>query len=251
MLESSSRPAKKSHLGKIHLMLAALFDPDPVKLAIRAIAVISALTFHEFAHAWAAYRAGDETAYRMGRLSLNPLVHLDPLGTIMLFFGPIGWAKPVPVNPANYRNPRRDDILVSVAGVSANALLALFWTAVYSVIIYLQARQGVDASRAIQPDRLLPVLESMAFWGMFINVALAVFNLLPIPPLDGSHVLAQMLKGHAALRYAQLQRYGLGFLIAFIIFNRFVPVLGETIIFLLKPLIHLAITVAKVALRTF
>ncbi len=107
-------------------MLAALFTPDPIALAIRAIAVISALTFHEFAHAWAAYRAGDETAYRMGRLSLNPLVHLDPLGTIFLFFGPIGWAKPVPVNPANYRNPRRDDIIVSVAGVSANVLLAFF-----------------------------------------------------------------------------------------------------------------------------
>ncbi len=228
-----------------------MLSMDPINLIIKGLVVISALTFHELAHAWAAYRAGDETAYRMGRMSLNPLVHLDPLGTIMLFFSPIGWAKPVPVNPANYRNPRRDDILVSVAGVSANALLALFWTAVYSVIIYLQARQGVDASGAGQPDRLLEVIQSIAFWGMFINVALAIFNLLPIPPLDGSHVLAQMLKGHAALRYAQLQRYGLGLLIAFVIFNRFVPVLGETIIFLLRPLTYLAFKVAELALRTF
>ncbi len=226
-------------------MLAAIFSSNPTELAIRVIVVISALTFHEFAHAWAAYRAGDETAYRMGRLSLNPLVHLDPLGTIMLFFGPIGWAKPVPVNPANYRNPRRDEIIVSVAGVSANALLALFWTTVYTVVIYLQARQGVDAS---QPNNLLEVLESLAFWGMFINIALGVFNLVPIPPLDGSHVLAQMLTGHAALRYAQLHRYGPGLLIGFIIFNRFVPVLYNTIIFLLKPLIHLAITLANFAL---
>ena len=248
MLGGSLEPARKSRIGKIHLMLAALFDPDPIKLAIRAIAVISALSFHEFAHAWAAYRAGDETAYRMGRLSLNPLVHLDPLGTIMLFFGPIGWAKPVPVNPANFRNPRRDDILVSIAGVTANALLALFWTAVFSVVLYLQTKQGVAGSGSGQSDRLLSVLESMAFWGMFINVALAVFNLVPIPPLDGSHVLAQMLKGHAALRYAQLQRYGPGLLIVFIIFNRFVPVLGETIVFLLKPLIYVAMRAANFAL---
>ena len=228
-------------------MLAALFTTDPLSLAILAIAVISALTFHEFAHAWAAYRAGDETAYRMGRLSLNPLVHLDPLGTIFLFFGPIGWAKPVPVNPANYRNPRRDDILVSIAGVSANALLAFFWTAIYAVIIYLNARQGGSG----QSDRLLAVLESMASMGMFINVALAFFNLLPIPPLDGSHVLAQMLKGHAALRYAQLRRYGPVLLIALVIFNNFKPVLYNTIVFLVQPLIHLAFTLAKFALQTF
>lgn len=230
-------------------MLAAIFSSNPIELAIWAIVVISALTFHEFAHAWAAYRAGDETAYRMGRLSLNPLVHLDPLGTIMLFFGPIGWAKPVPVNPANYRNPRRDEVIVSVAGVSANALLALFWTTVYSVILYIQARQGVDATG--QPNNLLAVLESLAFGGMFINIALGVFNLVPIPPLDGSHVLAQMLTGHAAIRYAQLQRYGPGLLIGVIIFNRFVPILGEAIYFLLKPLVRLAITLAEFCIVNF
>lgn len=214
---------------------------------MRGVVVISALTFHEFAHAWAAYRAGDDTAHRMGRLSLNPLVHLDPIGTIMLFVGPIGWAKPVPINPANFRQPHRDDIIVSLAGVSTNALLAIAWTVVYGVVAWLILRRAVQNGE--QDSRLLSVIFDLAELGIFINVALAVFNLIPIPPLDGSHVLQHLLKGEAALRYAQLTRFGPTLLIGFVLFNFMVfPVLGYLIWSIASPLKDMAIMVARAAL---
>jgi len=223
--------------------------PDINELMMRAVAIIPALTFHEYAHAWAAYRAGDETAYRMGRLSLNALVHLDPLGTIMLFFGPIGWAKPVPINPANFRRPRRDDIIVSLAGVTTNALLAILWTLVLGVFLWLGSTQGTSAAAAgNEVNRFVSVMQEVAFWGMFINIALAVFNLIPIPPLDGSHVLGHILKGQAALRYAQLTRFGPILLIAFVIFNMQTHILADLILFIVKPLIRLADMVAGAAL---
>ena len=232
-------------------MLSKMFEQfDPIALLMRAVAVIPALTFHEFAHAWAAYRAGDDTAHRMGRLSLNPLAHLDPIGTVMLFFGPIGWAKPVPVNPANFRNPRRDEIIVSVAGVTTNALLAIIWTVVLSVLIWLSAHQAANgAGDSDQGNRLLSVIIQIARVSILINVALAMFNLIPIPPLDGSHVLGHMLKGEAALRYAQLSRFGSGILIAFVLFNIMVfPILGYAIWSIVGPLETLAIMLAQAAL---
>ena len=226
-----------------------MFRLDPFELLMRAVAVIPALTFHEFAHAWAAYRAGDDTAHRMGRLSLNPLVHLDPIGTIMLFVGLIGWAKPVPVNPANFRNPRRDEIIVSVAGVATNAMLAIVWTVVLAAVIWLTAQQPGGAEDGSQMSRLLSAMIQIARVSILINVALAIFNFIPIPPLDGSHVLKHMLKGDAALRYAELRRFGPALLIGFVLFNIMVfPILGYAIQLITGPLETLAIMLARAAL---
>ncbi len=227
-----------------------MFSMNPTDLIIRGLVVISALTFHEFAHAWAAYRAGDETAYRMGRLSLNPLVHLDPIGTIALFIGIFGWAKPVPVNPANFRHPRRDDIIVSLAGIATNALLALLWTIVYGVTTWLCFRKGFDPHTDLaQAPRLLAVAHQISEMGILINVALAVFNIMPIPPLDGSHVLGHLLKGQAALYYARLYRFGPFLIVAFILLliAGIIP-LGRMIFSLVIPLKDLARSVAYAAL---
>ena len=179
---------------------------------------------------------------------MNPLVHLDPIGTIMLLFGPIGWAKPVPVNPMNFRQPRRDDIIVSVAGVTTNALLAIVWTVVLGLLYWLENSQAAGVAMASgEVNRFLSVMIEIAVWAVFINVALAVFNLIPIPPLDGSHVLGHMLKGEAALRYAQLARFGPILLIVFVVFDMRTHILFDLIYSIVKPLVTLANRLATVA----
>lgn len=162
---------------------------------------------HERAHAVAAYRQGDETAYLLGRTTWNPLKHLD---FVMSFLVPValwyasnhtwtfGAAKPVPVNPQNYRNYRRGDIIVSLAGIGAN--LALF---VLCVVLYVL----VSLLGAALPD-VAVVLQQMLRIGMWLNLVLAFFNLIPLPPLDGSHVLYHLLPPPWAQRYRQVSRYG-------------------------------------------
>lgn len=167
---------------------------------------------HEYAHAEAAYRQGDDTAYMLGRLTLNPLKHIDPFMTVllpvMLWFMSsgrftFGAAKPVPVNPKKYRRYRRGDIIVSLAGIAVN--LALF---VVSAALFA----GVGIVAALLPGLAgtFEIVQRMLFYGMWLNLVLAFFNLLPIPPLDGSHVFYHLLPPEAGLKYRQL--YVLGFL---------------------------------------
>ena len=163
------------------------------------------LTFHEFGHAWMAWKCGDDTARSQGRVSLNPLVHIDPIGTVILpllliFTAPggffAGWAKPVPVDPDNLRNPRTDDIMITLAGPWMNLLLA--------VAIMALARLGY----AIHPGGLVEVCKDMAH----LSLLLCFFNLLPFPPLDGSHVLRSLI-GMSYETYHQIARYGIFILI--------------------------------------
>jgi Zn-dependent protease len=161
-------------------------------LLIRIPAILIALTVHEFAHGYIAWRFGDPTARNAGRLTLNPLSHLDIFGTMMLFFGPFGWAKPVPVNPFNFTNRKRDDLLVSLAGPASNILLALIFG--YTL-------------RLLPNSLLTPGVLYFFQLCLGINIGIAFFNLIPVPPLDGSHILADLLPNHLIPSYYNKMRY--------------------------------------------
>ena len=184
--------------------------PDLQELLLLAPPILVALTLHEFSHAYVANRLGDPTARLSGRLTLNPIAHLDPLGTILLFVVNFGWAKPVPVDPRNFANPKRDMLLVALAGPVSNILIALF----SGLILRL-----VDAE-------VLPLMDGASYgtlmvrYSLFINLVLAFFNLIPIPPLDGSKILAGLLPDSALVHYARFQHLGPFVLLGLIVLGR-------------------------------
>ena len=169
--------------------------------------ILFSLTIHEYAHALVAYRLGDDTAKRQGRLSLNPLVHLDLLGTLLLFIVHFGWAKPVPVDPRNFRNPKKDMLLVALAGPVSNILTAIAAAVILKAIF--------ENFAAIPPGSGVDVAVRMLVWFIYIGIVLAVFNMIPVPPLDGSRVLYGLLPDSLAYRYARFETYGIFILFAF------------------------------------
>jgi Zn-dependent protease len=189
--------------------------------------LLLSIVVHEVAHAWQAQREGDETAAAQGRITLNPLPHLDLVGSVMvpllLWFGNagilFGWAKPVPVVPANFRNYKWGDIRVSLAGIVSNLGLAVLFTLV--MLATLKAEPFVDAVGAWGQG--LDATRRMAYYGLYINLILAFFNLVPIPPLDGSHVVYHMLPARVADEYRRLGRFGLFILmgLVFLVPNAF------------------------------
>lgn len=198
--------------------------PPPVdfaqQLALIAPVLLFAMVAHEYAHGYAAFRQGDMTAYQLGRLTWNPLRHIDPFMTVilpvMLAFlgGPIfGGAKPVPVNPRNYRNYKRGDIIVSLAGVATNVVIAILSVPVIMLVGLL----GDQLPTLMRP---LAILQQMLAMGIFINLMLAAFNLMPIPPLDGSHVFKYLLPPQWSLQYQRLGGIGLLILFAVLSFGR-------------------------------
>lgn len=177
------------------------------KIAVWAIPVLFAITLHEAAHAWAANRLGDTTAKMLGRLSINPIRHVDLIGTIVvpLLIGVLtrfqfvfGWAKPVPINYNQLRNPRRDMALVTAAGPMANFIMALFWAFCLKTALYLDPQNSMPA--------LFLLLTSQA--GIIINLILAILNLLPIPPLDGSRIVMSFLPPRQAMMYQRIEPFG-------------------------------------------
>ena len=169
---------------------------DLYQMFLLAPPILVALTFHEFAHGYVALRFGDPTAKMAGRLTLNPLSHLDPIGTIMLFVVHFGWAKPVPVDPRYFRNPKQDMLWVALAGPGANMVLAL----ISGILLSILGRGSLFGSH----NMLLIMLQ----YSLFINLALAVFNMLPIPPLDGSKVLRGLLPYQYQHIADQMEMYG-------------------------------------------
>lgn len=174
------------------------------QVVILAVPILLAVTVHEVAHGYVADRLGDPTARRAGRLTLNPLAHLDLAGTLVfLLTRMIGWAKPVPVNPGYFRNPRRDLLWVSLAGPAANFVLAAVLALGYHVLL-----AGLSPSGSAWGTRVELPLLWMARSGVLLNLGLGVFNLIPIPPLDGSKVLAGLLPPRAAAALDPLNRWG-------------------------------------------
>ncbi|WP_020648290.1 site-2 protease family protein [Solimonas variicoloris] len=183
------------------------------KIAVWAIPVIFAITVHEAAHGYAARALGDRTAQMLGRLSLNPIRHIDPVGTILvpgllLLLGGFlfGWAKPVPVDYRNLKNPRRDMALVAAAGPLSNGLMAIGWGLLLKLALAVGSADGIWMG-----------LRYMAVAGIIINLVLMVLNLLPLPPLDGGRVLTGLLPARAAYQYARLEPYGMFILLGLVL----------------------------------
>lgn len=197
-------------------------------IAVSAIPLIFAITLHEAAHGWLASKFGDKTALMLGRVTMNPIKHIDPLGTIVLpililiFSGGkfmFGWAKPVPIYWRNLKNPRRDMALVALAGPAANLLMALLWAIIAKLaFISFTNPQGV----ALLVARFI-ILSS--YYGITLNIIFMVLNLIPIPPLDGSRVISSILPVNAADAYERIEPYGFFILLGLLAFG----ILGQII----------------------
>ncbi|MBC8416466.1 MAG: site-2 protease family protein [Candidatus Cloacimonetes bacterium] len=173
-----------------------------VQLIIQLPILLIALTVHEFSHGYVAYLLGDDTAKRAGRLTLNPISHIDPIGLLMLFIARIGWAKPVPINPHNFQNYKRDTAFTAAAGPAANFTLAILLSVVFNLI------------KKFDPDIMYGASAFTQFWlgmllyAILINLALGLFNLIPIPPMDGSKILGGFLSDEAYYKYTARERQG-------------------------------------------
>lgn len=179
-------------------------------LLIQAPVILFALTVHEYCHAWTAHMLGDDTAKRQGRLTLNPLAHLDVLGTILMFIAGFGWAKPVPINPINFKNPRKGMVLVALAGPLSNLMMAIVAGIVIRFII-----PGLNPPLS----GTISVSVSMLILTLQFGLALAIFNMIPIAPLDGSRVLYGLLPEKQAYSYSRFEPYGVLILFALFIFG--------------------------------
>lgn len=198
-------------------------------LLIQAPVILLSLTVHEYFHGWTANKLGDPTAKMRGRLTLNPIAHLDILGTILMFMVGFGWAKPVPIDPRNFKDPKKDTILVAIAGPLSNLAMAL--------VAGLALRYMIPkmVSGEISSEGIYSVIAIILILTLVYGIALAVFNMIPIPPLDGSRVLYGILPDRYAYAYSRFEPYGVFFLFALFIFG------GGIFKYLLVPLSYLSV----------
>jgi len=220
-------PPEELHAsGKAHMLESSLTE-YALQIVIIALPLLVALTFHEVAHGMVAFRLGDPTAKLMGRLTLNPLKHLDPLGTLIFFIVNIGWAKPVPVDPRHFKDPHKGMLLVAVAGPAANFALALGFAGLFHIFTSINV-PGADSLLF----RVLYPLVLICQAGVFVNLILGIFNLLPIPPLDGSNILAGLLPRRLANKYMSLSRYGIFLILGLVLVSHLldISILGSVLL---------------------
>lgn len=192
-------------------------------ISVIILPLLFAITFHEASHGWVANKLGDKTTLMMERITLNPIKHIDLFGTLILpililvlskFTFAFGWAKPVPVTWQNLKNPRRDMVLVALAGPLANLFMVLLWAAVAKLSLFL----GADAGNPISED-IVAFFYNAGLFGILINVVLMILNLIPIPPLDGSRVISAILPRKAAYNYSKIEPYGIWILLGLFVFG--------------------------------
>ena len=218
-------------------------NPDRIELLVLSFPVLLlAFCVHEFMHAWVALKQGDDTAYMLGRVTLDPRSHIDPIGSILfpliggLTGAPIiGWAKPTPTNPRKYRNYKRGDILVSLAGVVGNLGLAVLFTILFAVVVLVGRFTG--------PAPFLETASQLFVMGVWLNVMLIFFNLLPVPPLDGAHVLYHLLPTSLAHAYRQLFPYGI-FILYLLLFMKVLNPMWELALVVTRAFLSLGSLVA-------
>lgn len=217
-----------------------------IELIQNFIVLFAAISVHEFSHGFVAYKLGDPTAKSMGRLTLNPMAHLDPLGALMMVFCRFGWAKPVPVNPYYFKEPKKDMALVAVAGPLSNMLLAFLSYTIWAIMYVLAIKFGVAGNAVV--GFVLDLLVACAV----LNICFAVFNLIPFPPLDGSKILFSVLPNHIYNKLLTYERYGTIVLIVLsfsgilgkilgVVINPFISLMHSWVGFLLKILVPLII----------
>ncbi len=193
------------------------FKQDLAVLLLSVPVLLLSLILHEVAHGYVAYRCGDKTAKNLGRLSLNPAKHLDPLGTLSLFLIGFGWANPVPIIMRNFRKPRRDLMLVAAAGPLTNLLIAFVCTPIFILVMKMGNIDYISGMIYYREADIYLLFAMMLNIAVIINIGLALFNLLPIPPLDGSRLATSLLPRRLAVRYVQLERYSRQLLIGIIV----------------------------------
>lgn len=204
-------------------------DERILQIAIRLPIALLALTVHEFCHAWFAYRMGDPTAYRLGRCTLNPIKHLDPLGTICLLFAPIGWAKPVPVIPLNFDDARKGTLITCAAGPLSNLALAI--AAALLLRVFYQIAPLVETGDSTYMENFNLALVFMAETAVCLNVGLTIFNFLPLYPLDGFHVVANLSNPDTHQWMEDTRFYGPFAILGIVFFSRVaeIDLLGKII----------------------
>lgn len=216
-------------------MFDLLFN-NPLSFGFYIVGLIVAITVHEFAHAYAAEHLGDPTPRLMGRLTLNPLAHLDPLGTLMLFLVRFGWGKPVQFDPFNLRNPRRDSAIISIAGPISNFLVALLAALLFRLLFSLRLTLLTYSFVGTLTYVLIGLLQPIILY----NIVLGIFNLVPIHPLDGFKIVEGVLPERYASQWKELEPYGMIFLL-FLIFPIFTTV--SPISRLISPIIDFVLTI--------